>query len=301
CAEARVTPSRAVAAEAGSTPATRAAVSAASTLAAWCSPSRSGRTGKPPGPTGAPARVVRPSGTSSVKLTRAWSSSASSAPRTSPVVKPQVTTGAAERSAIAATSRSSAFSTARPSGASASTSSPLAVAIASTPPNSPRWAEPTLSTRETSGRAIAVSWAMWPIPRAPISSTRKRVPAVTRSTVSGRPSSLVRLPAGATVGPAAARSAPSRSLLPAWPASPGDRGRLGDVADPARAHLEHEETGPGGHAQHGQRQAELVVEAPGGGHGGTGGREDRAQQILGAGLAGAAGDGEDHQLGVLLP
>src|SRR5699024_10329128 len=82
---------------------------------------------------------------------------------------------------------------------------------------------------------------------------------------------------------------------------PGDRGELGDVADPARAHLEHQETGPGGHAQHGQRQAELVVEAPGGGHGGTGGREDRAQQILGAGLAGAAGDGEDHQLGVLLP
>src|SRR5699024_5027118 len=67
---------------------------------------------------------------------------------------------------------------------------------------------------------------------------------------------------------------------------PGDRGELGDVADAARPHLEHQEAGPGGDAQDGQRQAELVVEAAGGGHGGAGGRQDRAQQVLGAGLAG---------------
>ena len=47
---------------------------------------------------------------------------------------------------------------------------------------------------------------MWPRPRAPISRTRKRVPAVARSTVSGTPISLLLLPAVATVGPAAART-----------------------------------------------------------------------------------------------
>ena len=41
---------------------------------------------------------------------------------------------------------------------------------------------------------------MCPMPRAPISTTRNRVVAVARSTVSGTPISLLRLPAVATVG-----------------------------------------------------------------------------------------------------
>ena len=43
---------------------------------------------------------------------------------------------------------------------------------------------------------------MWPTPRAPISTTRYAVVASARSTVSGTPSSLLKLPAVATVGPA---------------------------------------------------------------------------------------------------
>ena len=102
---------------------------------------------------------------------------------------------------MAATRSSPALSTAVPSGPSASTSSPFAWAIASREPNSPRWAVPTFSTAATSGGAIRHSSAMCPMPRAPISTTRYSVSAVQRSTVSGTPSSLLRLPAVATVGP----------------------------------------------------------------------------------------------------
>src|SRR3712207_7925102 len=45
----------------------------------------------------------------------------------------------------------------------------------------------------------------WPIPRAPISSRRKRVSAPARRTVSGSPSSLLKDPRVATVGAVAAR------------------------------------------------------------------------------------------------
>ena len=45
---------------------------------------------------------------------------------------------------------------------------------------------------------------MWPIPRAPISSTRNRVSGVALRTVSGTPISLLWLPAVATVGAAVA-------------------------------------------------------------------------------------------------
>ena len=64
-------------------------------------------------------------------------------------------TGARVRSRIAQTSGSSAFSTATPSAGSASTSSPLAWAIAAWPPNSPTWAWPTLSTTPTRGGAMS--------------------------------------------------------------------------------------------------------------------------------------------------
>ncbi len=57
---------------------------------------------------------------------------------------------------MAATASSSAFSTAVPSAARPCTSSLLAWATAAREPNSPRWAEPTLSTTATSGGAIRV-------------------------------------------------------------------------------------------------------------------------------------------------
>ena len=81
------------------------------------------------------------------------------------------------------------------------------------------------------GGAIRARYAMWPMPRAPISTTRNRVSAVTRHTVSGTPTSELYEPTGATVGPATARTAPRRSfvlVLPEEPvmpttASPGTR------------------------------------------------------------------------------
>ena len=59
------------------------------------------------------------------------------------------------RSRMAQTSGSAALSTATPSAGSASTSSPLAWAIAACPPNSPTWACPTLSTTPTVGGAMS--------------------------------------------------------------------------------------------------------------------------------------------------
>ncbi len=48
---------------------------------------------------------------------------------------------------------------------------------------------------------------MWPMPRAPISTTRYAVVGSARSTVIGTPYSLLRFPAVATVGPASASTA----------------------------------------------------------------------------------------------
>ncbi len=87
-------------------------------------------------------------------------------------------------------------------------------------PNSPRCALPTLSTTETAGGAIAQRVRRWPRPRAPISSTRNRVLRSARSTVSGRPSSLLNDPWVATVGAAAPSTAPRRSLVEVLPCEP---------------------------------------------------------------------------------
>ena len=68
---------------------------------------------------------------------------------------PKVRTRARVRAAMPATASSTLNSTAVPSGGSASTISPLACAMASRLPNSPMWAEPTLSTAATRGGAIS--------------------------------------------------------------------------------------------------------------------------------------------------
>ena len=61
---------------------------------------------------------------------------------------------------------------------------------------------------------------MWPIPRAPISATRKRVVGVTRHTVSGTPISPLSELTGATVSPAVDSTAASRSLVLVLPDDP---------------------------------------------------------------------------------
>ena len=78
---------------------------------------------------------------------------------------------------------------------------------------------------------------MWPMPRAPISTTRKRVVGVTRQTVSGTPiSSLSEPDAARRSRPTDGEHRASRSLvlvLPAEPVMPTTR-QLGRAVDDAR-------------------------------------------------------------------
>ncbi len=189
-------------------------MAAAAAFVAWCSPRRRRRTR---------TRWSTPVSHGCAGRTRRRSSSSSSSDSrrtTAPVLRPNVRTRPRVRGAIAATSGSSRFSTAIPSGPSASTISPFACAIAERDPNSPRWAMPTLRTTETSGGAIAQRSAMWPTPRAPISRTRKRVEGSTPRTVSGSPSSLLNDWYVATVGPASESTAASMSLTLVLPCEP---------------------------------------------------------------------------------
>ena len=81
------------------------------------------------------------------------------------------------------------------------------------------------------GGAIRARYAMCPTPRAPISTTRNRVSAVTRHTVSGTPTSELYEPTGATVGPATARTVPRRSFVLVLPEEPV----MPTTASPGRA------------------------------------------------------------------
>ena len=108
-----------------------------------------------------------------------------------------------------------------------------------------------------SGGAIRHSSARWPTPRAPISRTRKRVSGVARSTVSGRPSSLLNEPAVATVEPASLSTRASMSLalvLPWEPVIATTRSRSGAVAETAQHHPgQLLQCGPGVGDQHRRR------------------------------------------------
>ena len=64
------------------------------------------------------------------------------------------------------------------------------------------------------------SWAMWPMPRADISRTRYLVDSSARSTVSGRPSSLLKEPTGAMVAPSRSTTWAVRSLVEVLPDDP---------------------------------------------------------------------------------
>src|ERR1700691_6809380 len=63
-------------------------------------------------------------------------------------------------------------------------------------------------------------YAMWPGPRADSSSTGYLVAASARSTVSGRPNSLLYDPAGAIVGPSLSISWAAMSLVVVLPEDP---------------------------------------------------------------------------------
>ncbi len=166
-------------------PSSVATAAAARAFETWCSPYRRSCTG------------AEPAGVLSVNDGRPVESRRTSCARTSASAdSPKYTTRAFVREAIARTRRSSALRIATPSAGRASTSSPLASAIASWEPNSPTWAVPTLSTRPIRGGVIEVRYSMSPLCRAPISSTRCRVVSSTRRAVIGWPISLLSEPGG---------------------------------------------------------------------------------------------------------
>src|ERR687893_336787 len=80
---------------------------------------------------------------------------------------------------------------------------------------------------------------MLPTWSAPISSTRYLVVGVTRSTVRGRPTSLLKEPAGTTVSPSGSRSWPSRSLVVVLPTEPVTATTRSSPAARTRARTEH--------------------------------------------------------------
>src|SRR2546423_7672358 len=72
----------------------------------------------------------------------------------------------------------------------------------------------------TVGRATAARVAMWPTPRAPISTTTATAPSGADSSVSGTPISLLNDTGLAPTGPAGARAAAVRSLVEVLPVLP---------------------------------------------------------------------------------
>ena len=103
--------------------------------------------------------------------------------------------------ACASSSGSSAGNTPIPSGASPAKISPLARATSCSEPSRPRWAAPTLVTTPTWGRAISHRKAISPSPRIAISSTQTFSNPLDSSTVSGSPTSVLRLPAVRNTSP----------------------------------------------------------------------------------------------------
>jgi hypothetical protein len=77
----------------------------------------------------------------------------------------------------------------------------------------------------------------------------------------------------------------------------GDLGEVGDVSDAASPHLHDEEARVGGHPADGERDADLGVVGADRGHGRPGRGEDRAEEVLGARLAGRPGDADDLETG----
>ena len=96
----------------------------------------------------------------------------------------------------------------------------MARATSSRLPKSSAWAIPMLVTTPMVGRATAHSVAMWPAPRAPISTTTAAASSGADSSVSGTPISLLNDTGLAPTGPAALRAAAVRSLVDVLPVLP---------------------------------------------------------------------------------
>ena len=87
-------------------------------------------------------------------------------------------------------------------------------------PNSDVWTSATIVTMATVGRATSHSDRMWPMPRAPISSTTRSVPSGAFRRVSGTPISLLKLFSLAAVRKLVASAAARRSLTDVLPTDP---------------------------------------------------------------------------------
>jgi hypothetical protein len=96
----------------------------------------------------------------------------------------------------------------------------LARATASTVFRAARCAGPTLTISAQSGSAMAESRASSPSWFMPISTTALRCSEVSRSSVSGTPTSLFRFPSVLREAPPAARMAPIISLVVVLPFEP---------------------------------------------------------------------------------
>ena len=181
----------------------------------WCSPRTFRRSGI--------RRSSSPSRTTIVDAVPAAVTSTSSARTSAPGPRPNQRTATsrdAATSAMAATRASSAFSTATPPGRIAWTSSVFARCVASMPPKPPAWASPTMRTAPMSGVTRPASRAIIPPWSAPNSLTRNRVASVTRSIVSGAPTSLLKEFRGATVSPSSWRIRWTRFLVVVLPFEP---------------------------------------------------------------------------------
>ena len=94
---------------------------------------------------------------------------------------------------------------------------------------------------------------MWPMPRAPISATRKRVVGVTRQTVSGTPISPLSELTGATVSATDDSTDARRSLTLVLPDDAGDAhdAQLGGPVDDAARDPRRRRSGRRRRATHG--------------------------------------------------
>ena len=184
-------------------------------------------------------------------------------------------------------SGSSAGTTAMPPAGSASSASAFARATSSTVPTSSRCSGPIEVTRAAVGRATAHSSAIWPRPRMPISVTSTRVSGSRRSTVSGRPSSLLRLASAAIVGVTARGQRAERILRRGLSrrADDGDDLRVRAAADEGRERRE------GGLLVIGDERRRpacaCVADEPGAG-------VERDEEVAGPGIARVVVDAADH-------
>ena len=98
--------------------------------------------------------------------------------------------------------------------------SALVLAIASTDPNSPIWAEPTTNTTPTSGELTLVNFAISPKCLAPISTMQNLVFSLHLKSVNGTPISVLKFASVATHSPTDFNIECRNSLVVVLPCEP---------------------------------------------------------------------------------